>query len=70
MDPQPRPYREAELDGTQAIADALEVKDTEPILLFGGVPLRYDPNAPVGTLYLTNSATYVFDGTAWQKGKA
>ena len=62
-----REPREAELDGTQAIADALEIKDDFP-LLFGGVPVRADPNAPAGSIYFVNDHhMYVFDGTSWQE---
>ena len=59
--------REAELDGTQAIADALEIKDAEPGLSFNGVRLITDPNAPIGSLWLVADNVHVHDGKDWIK---
>lgn len=65
-----RPDREAVKDGTQAIADALEVKDDDviPFIMFGGVPVYSDKNAPPGSVWLTgDGVSYVYDGTEWRK---
>ena len=59
--------RAAELDGTQAIADAIEIKDAEPGLSFNGVRITADPNAPTGFLWLTNDGLYINTGNNWVK---
>ena len=62
--------REAELDGTQAIADALEIKDVtglEPGMYFMGVGLTPDPNAPTGSLWFVNGDPYIKTSKSWAK---
>ena len=44
-----RVLRKAELDGTQAIADA--IAPDEMVLQFNGVRVVPDPSCPAGTLY-------------------
>ena len=43
--------RAAELDGTQAIADAIAPAPDETVLQFNGVRVVPDPSCPTGTLY-------------------
>ena len=64
-----QPYREpreAEKDGTQAIADALAISDKH--LFFGGLQITTDPNAPPGSIFFINATDiHTFDGTSWSK---
>ena len=46
-----RVLRKAELDGTQAIADAIAPAPDETVLQFNGVRVVPDPSCPTGTLY-------------------
>ena len=60
--------REAELDGTQAIADALEIKDEAPPLTFNNVAITHDKYAPLGSVCMVNTDLMMYVGNGeWRK---
>ena len=45
------PLREAELDGTQAIADAIAPDVDQTTFFFNGMKIVLDPNCPPGVIW-------------------